>query len=140
MKSDNDISQFVMHVLNLASKHDLCTAIWWRTDGEYAPITFFVNCDDLFYWGCADAEKITPENIDSLEQSIIDAGAICKHGEELYGIELWCSRMRHMRPQGACYPLDRELWPLFDECGPERALGLGNPYVAGEYQSNEQSI
>ena len=133
MLSDNDLSQFIMRVLNLASKYDLCSVIWWRTDGKYAPITFFVNCNDLFYWACADTEEITPENIDSLEQAIIDLGAICKHGE-VYGVELWCSRMRHMRPQGAFYPHDKELWLLFDECGPEREVGFGNPCVPGEYR------
>ena len=38
-----------------------------------------------------------------------------------------------MRPQGAYYPeSDPETWPLFDDCGPEREVGLGNPYRPGE--------
>lgn len=46
---------------------------------------------------------------------------------------LFACRSRKMRPQGACYPDDHpELWPLFDACGPEREVGMGNPYRPGE--------
>lgn len=44
--------------------------IWWRTDEEYAPITFLVNCNDLFAWGCADCERLTTDNIDLLESTV----------------------------------------------------------------------
>ena len=47
-------------------------AIWWRTDEKYAPITFFVGCNDLFYWACADAEELTEENFPRLKEAIID--------------------------------------------------------------------
>ena len=39
----------------------------------------------------------------------------------MYGTELFSARVRKMRPQGASYKLyPKELWPLFDACGPER--------------------
>jgi len=132
MPSNNNDPEFVMRVLGLASKWDICGSLWWRIDGEYAPITFFVNCNDVFYWGCADAETITPENVDLLEQSMKDAEGTHQYGE-LYGTMLWCARVRKQRPQGAAYPDERELWPLFDECGPERETGFGNPCKPGEY-------
>jgi hypothetical protein len=47
-------------------------SLWWRTDEEYAPITFFINCNDAFWWGSADAERITEANIGILEQAIKD--------------------------------------------------------------------
>ena len=132
MSNDNNTSKFVMHVLKLTGEWDICGSLWWRTDGEYAPVTFFINCNDVFYWGCADAEAITPENIELLEKSMKDSSGAYQYGE-LYGTMLWCARVRKQRPQGAAYPSERELWTLFDECGPEREIGLGNPCRPGEY-------
>ena len=40
-----------------------------------------------------------------------------------------------MRPQGAFYSyIDKTSWPLFDLAGPEREVGLGNPYAPGAYK------
>lgn len=101
--------------------------LWWRTDGEYAPVTMFAMCNDLFFWGSADLEKITPENVVELERAVED----CKKVDEVVGVceatSLFCCRVRGMRPQGAAYPKDKKFWPLFDACGPEREVGLGNP-------------
>jgi hypothetical protein len=107
-----------------------CDAIWWRTDGTYAPVTFFVACNDVFVWGLADVETLTPANIDVFEKSVADCTAGAKHGE-IYAGALFCARVRGMRPQGAAYPDERALWPLFDACGPQREIGLGNPYPPG---------
>ena len=46
--------------------------LWWRTTQEYAPLTLFVNCNDVFYWGTADAEDIWPEDIEDLKQAVAD--------------------------------------------------------------------
>jgi hypothetical protein len=123
--NDADLLAFILRVFRastsahdfIGSSGDLC----WRTDGEYAPVTFFFNCNDLFYWACADCEDLTPENIDVWEQAIAD----CKAANETYGTiwadSLFCCRVRGERPQNCCYPKDHpELWPLFDACGPER--------------------
>jgi len=133
--------------------------IWWRTDGEYAPVTIFVNCNDLFWWASADCERLTPENIGLWEQAYSDLDALLRdeprtpenqtdgpvrkawlaRGTRRISIMscvdwLFCARVRGMRPQGACYPSDApEVWPLFDACGPERPTGHGNPCKPGEY-------
>lgn len=125
--------EFILDVLRLADKYEIHNMLWWRTDGEYSPATFFVKSNDLLFWGCADAEPITPENLDDLEQAIKDCESInsCAAG---YGCNLFVCRMSKTRPQGAMYPIDIELWPLFNECGPEREVGFGNPYKPGEYK------
>jgi len=133
--------------------------IWWRTDGEYAPVTIFVNCNDLFWWASADCERLTPESIGMWEQAYSDLDALLPaeprtaenqtdgpvreawlaRGTRRISIMscvdwLFCARVRGMRPQGACYPKDApEVWPLFDACGPERPTGHGNPCKPGEY-------
>lgn len=101
--------------------------LWWRTDAEYAPITWLVQCNDLFYWGSADCETITPDNIAELERAVTDCRAVDEAVGELEAVDLFCCRINKTRPQGASYPKDQRFWPLFDACGPERAVGLGNP-------------
>ena len=41
-------SDFILEVLKLTAMfpNNLCDELLWRCDGEYAPITFFINCND----------------------------------------------------------------------------------------------
>lgn len=120
---------FVFRVLNLFCKEDSHDILFWRVDdGE---IRFFVNCNDIFDWASADLEEITPENIIELEKAVADVKAMGSN-ETYEAFYLFCARMRKRRPQGAAYPSDRKLWPLFDAVGPERSLGLGNPKQPGQ--------
>lgn len=128
LEEDSKQAAFCQRVLDAVAFDD-CDMIWWRTDSEYAPITFFVNCNDLFAWATADAEDVTPENIHLLEQSIKDVRAI-DDCSQMAG-SLFCCRARKLRPQGAAYPKDERLWALFDECGPDRDIDkepFGNPH------------
>lgn len=121
--------EFVLRVLRAFADADATDDLWWRTDAEYAPVTFLVNCNDLFCWGSADAEEVTSENVSVFEQAVADVRAVT--GDEAYACELFAARVRRERPQGAAYPKNRALWPLFDQCGSERQTGLGNPYPPG---------
>lgn len=121
---------FPISVLDVIGRADLHDSLYWRTDGEYAPVTFFVNCSDLFAWGSADCEPLTAADVDDLRKALADVSEAV--GSNSYGPELYCARRRKKRPQGAAYPGDERLWPLFDACGPEREVGLGNPYRPGE--------
>lgn len=123
------MTDFILKVLSITARHDQHHDIWWRTDGEYAPVTFFVLCNDLFWWATADSERVTPENVGELERAYEDAAAAHEIGE-VYGAALFCARVRGMRPQGAAYPQEPEMWGLFDACGPERIPDkepFGNP-------------
>lgn len=102
----------------------------WRVDG--GKVRFFVNCNDLFDWGCADCEPLTPENFPELERAVADCQVISAGANGsmamLNAASLFCCRRRGERPQGACYKsIDSLAWHLFDACGPLRAVGLGNP-------------
>jgi hypothetical protein len=123
---------FIVRVLSVAAKADLIGELHWSVkDGD---VHFVIDCSDLFFWACADAEPLTPDNIALLEQTIEDCRAAHKDYGICYAGSLFCARARKMRPQGACYPEERELWPLFDACGAERETGLGNPCKPGEYK------
>lgn len=93
--------------------------LFWRTGGEHAPFKIFVKCNDLFHWATADLEEITLENIDTLEVTVDEVKALT--GDNRHADELFCARVRGMRPQRPCYKnIDERLHPLFDACGPYR--------------------
>lgn len=93
--------------------------LFWRTDGEYAPLKIFVTCNDLFHWACADVEEITSENIGLLEATVAEVKELT--GDNQNADILFCCRSRGMRPQKPYYKhIDEKLRPLFDACGPER--------------------
>jgi len=129
--NDSETLAFILRVFRIFdwSNGLSCEELWWRTDGEFAPVRFFVTCNDLFWWGTGDAEDITPENVAALEQAVADCRAAHPNGRGSRGPELFCARIRGERPQGAAYPKEKELWPLFDACGPAREVGLGNPHL-----------
>lgn len=102
------MEQYKEELLKFASIHDIQNEIYWTEDLEFA-----ILCNDVFFWGCADAEEITEDDLELLKDSVNDAGD--------FGTLLFCARKRKMRPQGAMYEcIDKEYWPLFDEAGPER--------------------
>ena len=117
-----DLPAYVLRVLQLFDEHEEHEELWWRTDSKYAPITFFVRCNDVFDWGTADAEEITEADLPALEAALRDA-------EEFYcGPILFVARKRGQRPQGAMYKhLPVEAWFLFDQAGPVRERNLFNP-------------
>ena len=116
---------FIDRLLRLLAEYDYCDQVSWGED-----LRFCVNCNDLFFWATADGEWITPENIDVLEQCFRDCKAASPVVGTVYAGELFACRVRNMRPQGAAYPKDELLWPLFDAAGPERETdrgAFGNP-------------
>jgi len=148
-----ELEQFMIKVLSLGGMFPshgdgLFDSIMWRTDPpNYTPIKFFVNCNDLFYWACADLEDLTPENLPELLKAIEDCrkayglpanppldfevnllktkeGSVMWHNLydcSAHGAMLFCARMRKMRPQKPVLKnIPKELLPLFEACGPER--------------------
>lgn len=93
-------------------------------------VTYGINTNDLFFWGTADVVYVTPDNVDMLERAIADLKVVgsCYVA---YSGELFACRVSGMRPQGAAYPAYKELWELFDACGPVRKLDIVNPCEPG---------
>jgi hypothetical protein len=121
-----DQLQFLHALLALSSRIDLGEQLMLHTDGQQ--IHASVNISDVFWWGGADAEDVTPETLPALERAYTDLRAIHPTAD-MYTAELYAARLRGMRPQGAAYPKERAATQaLFDACGPERPTGLGNPH------------
>jgi hypothetical protein len=130
----SDKLSIALEAMRILSKYDCCDDIFWRCDGEYAPLMLLVNCNDVFGWACADAEPITDTNIGMLADAYEDAQNSGDLGI-IYGSMLFCARSRGERPQGACYPENAKgLWPLLNACGPERPVDSLNPYRPGTYK------
>lgn len=95
--------------------------LWWRTDGEYAPVTFLVNCNDLFWWACSDCERVTEANIVEVERAFADVRAADEIETIQWASQLFVCRVRGMRPQKpALRNIPESIRPLFLACGPER--------------------
>src|SRR5258706_1297580 len=116
MVNDKD---FMLAVLDVFFKADIHGDLFWRTDPQYAPVTFFAMCSDFFMWACADCEEITKENLHVLLKAHEDCKAIDK--EELFP-ELFAARVRHLQPMRLIMDKLKEnnspLYPLYLECGP----------------------
>ena len=117
----------VMQIFSL-SHADSYSSVFWRVDdGE---LRLFANVSDTFFWGGSDAEQITFATLSDLERAYADLKEV---KAEMFTAELYAARIRKMRPQGACDPSghDMSTWKrvheLFDACGPERPIDMGNP-------------
>ncbi|MEV7140732.1 hypothetical protein [Streptomyces tauricus] len=123
---------FITRVLELfsLSHADAYGELFWRV--EDATVHLSANVSDVFAWGGADSEPITPDTLAALEQAYADLKAV---GGEDFLADLYAARQRGQRPQGAAYPSGtheawRQVSALYDACGPERELGIGNPKPA----------
>ncbi len=115
MKNEINLD-FLLQVLSLTADISY-TDIWWRTDGDYAPVSIFINCNNVFDQGFGDCEGITPQNIHLLEEAARDIRAITQYGDE-YIPMLFCARVRGIRPRDEAYPENEALWSLLNDCGP----------------------
>lgn len=98
----------------------------FRYDGT---ITCF-NLNDVFVWGCSDAEEFEEDTCERFEKILEEVHGIYHAAVILYGC-----RARGWRPQGPYYTyIPKELWHLYDACGP----GVGKTCEPGAYKPEEQ--
>lgn len=132
-KTENPVTtQTILRALKVL-EFEYCDYLFWRCD-DAGRFKIFINCSDFFYWGTADAEPITDDNIGLLEETFREV-------QELKGNKwdaddaplLFCARVREMRPQGAYYKhLDEDLHHLFNAVAPERDRDIFNPKEPGQ--------
>lgn len=102
---------------------------WGSAEPYNTPASFFLKPGDVLAWGGADVEEVTPETLPVLRAACEDLEAIGSGNAFVYGSMLFVCRVNNSRPQHAVYPADDPaIWSLLDACGPEREVGLGNPY------------
>ena len=116
--------EYIKRILSAFSGEAYDLLMWReKPDGTFE---FSANVSDVFYWGTADAEDITPENLEVLEEAKADIMAIDSwQMSELAA--LFAARVRNLRPQGAMSKYyEPEILPLF-EALPERERDIFNP-------------
>jgi hypothetical protein len=118
------LPEHTFRVLEMFDQADVREVLYWSVNDGV--VRFWVICNDMFAWGCADAEDITDEDLPALEQAFTDAKEV---GEVAEFPTLYAARRRGMRPQGAMYKcLPEVAWPLYDAAGPHRERSLMNPF------------
>jgi hypothetical protein len=129
------MSKFIIDLLTFVGNHDLHDELWWRTHNDdcTGDLDFYVKCSDVFCWGTADCEELTESDLPLLKECVLLVEKLKPHYGYL-GTRLFVAKKQGMRPQNAYYNecLPKILWPLFDDCGPERKVEMGNPHKRNE--------
>lgn len=81
-------------VLALYAASEAPDELYWAIR-QTMEIGFMAKCSDFFMWGCADLERIEPEDIDLLTECFRD---LAEHDATYFLGELFCARKRKMRP------------------------------------------
>ena len=118
------MNEFQLKVFKLFDQYDVQELLSWWFDEDR--LFLGIDVSDFFSWGCSDYEEITEDNFDRLASTL---RYLDENYEFLnaYGPKLFVARERKCRPQGASYFKNEEINKLFDECGPPRECGVGNP-------------
>lgn len=64
---------------------------WWNKEWPEDRITIAVICNDVFAWGCADAEDILYSDLEAVARAHMKDSA--------WGIAAWCIKKRKQMPQ-----------------------------------------
>ena len=78
-------------------KYLLCEGVlivnngWWNKSWPEDHITIAVECNDVFAWGCADAEELLYSELEEVAKAHIK--------DPVWGIAAWCIKKRKQRPQ-----------------------------------------
>lgn len=135
---------------NFIAKNEL-DCFWVKCDDGICRPT--VNLNDFFAWACADLEIIYASDLPDIEKAKQDIEKACgtdKVLAEIYATDLWAARKNKMRPQNAIYPkancyADKNtnyeaLRKLYDEAGPERPIGMGNPKPRPTQKDDKKAV
>ena len=116
-----DGKEFIYDLLRVIADYDISDQGFFRYENGVPE--YYINCNDLHWWGVSDCVQVTSQNINILKE--------CLDINEIEGCLLFCCREYELRPQGAYYKhLYEHLWIYFDTCGEYRRVGFFNP----EYQ------
>lgn len=85
----------VIKVLSKLEDVDSCFFFYQDDDS----VTVAVNCNDYFYWGCADCEVITVSDLEDIEKFCLLCNSTSHSA--FYGLQLWSSWKRRQLPQEA---------------------------------------
>jgi hypothetical protein len=81
---------------------------WWKDWPEAAQATFSIHvlCNDVFAWGCADAEEMRYVDLEEVYEYY--------HKDPIWGTAVWCIQKRVEMPQKPVYKaiMEAGIWNL----------------------------
>lgn len=82
----------------------------WNKDWPKDKITIHLGCNDIFAWGCADAEDISYSDLPEIYEHYIK--------DPLCGTAVWCIKKRGVMPQKPVYDKIKAsgIWNLDEMC------------------------
>jgi hypothetical protein len=120
-KKEKENYQLIKDCVVWAWEND-CEVFNYYSDGDL--IISEINCNDLFWWGCADSEVISKDNFYLLEEARKDLLSVDANDKFVYSGDvaiLFACKSRKMRPQTPYYrSINKKYWHLFDACGEVR--------------------
>jgi len=103
----------LVELMKILAECDTDSAGVWPRVTEDGELVIMINCNDLFYWACADAEFFCEGDVELMRRTAEELRRAGEFGE-VYLFELFCCRKRGMRPQ---YPFFRKRDPATGEYG-----------------------
>lgn len=90
-----------------------------KKDTSGPTTVLYVNCNDIFAWGCADAEPLPNKEIGNLFKM--------HRADPIWGTSKWCMLQRKQRPQKPVEELMKkdDSWTQDIEALPERKMERG---------------
>jgi len=135
--------EFYRAVFNLLDEQKECISsedIYVIAPNNGKQVRIFIMCSDVFDWGTADSDELTPDDIEPIKQACRDCEAAHPVFGHIWGGMLWASRKRCVRPQGAMWSsIPTPLWPLFEAAAPERPVNLLNPLTPQQAVERKES-
>jgi len=82
---------------------------WWENnwnDKQKDLFSLNVNCNDVFMWGCSDAEEMLHDDLETLWAYWMK--------DPIWGSAIWCIKKRNMLPQKPVYDdiMAKGIWNL----------------------------
>lgn len=83
------LSELLRDGVVFANERNYCREKNGKSEGS--TIVLFVICNDIFVWGCADAEDLPIEEVGNLYKM--------HKADDLWGVAKWCCHRRIEKPQ-----------------------------------------
>ncbi len=107
---------------------------YYKGQKEGHTIVLFVNCNDVFAWGCADSEDVSSGDIPSLFEAHMQ--------DKRYGSDKWCCQQRQQKPQAPLEKMMREYgsWDDTMEQLPANKYDMGRKVGKGWIESVNDAV
>ena len=98
--------ELIYEIVKLVSDYDVSLNSYFVFKNAAGEPFLSVNCNDTFYYACADSEDVTVENFPLLKQTYADCKAADPDFGWIYADLVFAARCRKYRPLQGSFPKD----------------------------------